>query len=524
MQRRTFLATTAAALASPALATAQGRRVLRFIPQADLAVLDPIWTTAHVTRNHGYLVWDTLYGWDSGFVARPQMVEGHVVENEGKLWKLTLRPGLVFHDGEPVRARDCVASLQRWAKRDNWGRLLMTGTDELSVADDRTIVFRLRRPFPQLPDALGKATNNIAFIMPERLAATDPFKQVPEFVGSGPFRFKADERVPGASVVYERFDRYVPRPDGTPDWTAGPKVVNFDRVEWTTQTDPSTAAGALRSGEADWWELPPPDLLPLLRSDRGLRVDVQDPTGFIGIFRMNHLQPPFDNPAIRRALFGAVDQREVLLAAAGDDPAMWQDKVGYFCPGTPMASTVGMEALTSPRDMAKVRTDLKSAGYAGEKIVLLGATDIPILKAVADVTNDFLVKAGLNVDYVATDWGTVVQQRTRKEPADTGGWHCYSNWTGGVDQITPLTHTNLWVGANAAPGWPNSPRLEELAADWLAAADQAAQQRVAADIQLQAFMDVPYIPLGQVAAPTAFRTDLRGTMKGFPVFWGLSRG
>ncbi|MBV8426657.1 MAG: ABC transporter substrate-binding protein, partial [Hyphomicrobiales bacterium] len=162
MKRRTFLASALAAttLGAPSLAASPASRVLKFIPQADLAVLDPIWSTVYVTRNHAYLIFDTLYGWDASFQAKPQMVEGHSVENDGKLWRLTLRPGLRFHDAEPVLARDCVASLQRWSKRDNYGRMLMAATDELSAPDDRTLVFRLRQPFPQLPDALGKATNN----------------------------------------------------------------------------------------------------------------------------------------------------------------------------------------------------------------------------------------------------------------------------------------------------------------------------------------------------------------------------
>ncbi|SED86609.1 peptide/nickel transport system substrate-binding protein [Rhizobiales bacterium GAS191] len=526
MQRRSFLASALAAsatLAAPSLMAAPGSRVLKFIPQADLAVLDPIWTTAYVTRNHAYLVFDTLYGWDSHYRAQPQMVEGHRIEDDGKLWRLTLRPGLRFHDGAPVLARDCVASLLRWSKRDNYGRRLMGATEELSAPDDRVIQFRLRQPFPQLPEALGKATNNMAAIMPARLAATDPFQQVPELIGSGPFRFKADERMPGAHYAYERFAEYQPRPAGVPDWTAGPKIVNFDRIEWQVVSDAATAAAALRLGEFDWWELPSPDLIPMLRANPALKVEVQDPTGFIGIFRMNHLHPPFDNAAIRRALLGAVNQAEFMQAAGGDDPTIWKDGVGYFCPGTPMASTIGIEALTKPRDLAKARDEVKAAGYDGRKIVLLGATDVPILKAAADVTADLMQRLGFNVDYVATDWGTVVQRRTRKDPPEKGGWNLYSNFTGGMDQTTPTTHTNLWSGTNAAPGWPSSVGIEQLSSDWLEAPDQATQARIAAEIQRQAFLDVPYIPLGQIAQPTVYRAGISGVMPGFAVFWNVKR-
>ena len=254
MNRRAFMAASAAALALPAVGRAASRSVIKSIPGNDLTVLDPIWTTSLVTRNHGYLVFDTLYGQtgpEHGYQATPQMAAGHAVEDDGKTWTLTLRDGLVFHDGEPVLARDCVASIRRWGARDAMGQALMRRTDQLSAPNDRTIRFRLDRPFPLLPNALGKASANLCVIMPERLAGTDPFKQVTEMVGSGPFRFKADERVSGARVVYERFTGYKPREDGPVEWTSGPKVAHFDRIEWHTIPDPATAAAALMRGEID---------------------------------------------------------------------------------------------------------------------------------------------------------------------------------------------------------------------------------------------------------------------------------
>ncbi len=529
MKRREFLgasaALAAAPLMAPRLARAQAAKPLRFVPQADLAVLDPIWTPAYVTRHHAYMVFDTLYGQDEQLRPVPQMVAGHEVSDDGLRWKLTLRPGLTWHDGEKVLARDCVASIERWSKRDVYGRTLLAATEELSAPDDRTIQFRLKKPFPQLPMALAKTANNMAAMMPERLARTDPFKQITEMVGSGPYRFLADERVPGARAAYARFGGYVPREGGSPSGTAGPKVAHFERVEWHVMPEPSSAAAALQAGEVDWYELPPPDLLPLLKRDRRVSVEILDKSGYIGCMRMNHLQAPFNNPAIRRAVLGAIVQSDFMQAAAGTDPDFWGEGVGIFCPKTPMASDAGMEALTGPRDVEAAKAAIKAAGYNGETVVVLAATDLPILKGVGDVTLDLMQRLGFKVDYQATDWGTVVQRRLSKEAPDKGGWSVLSNFWGGLDQATPATHALLWSnGENASYGWPNSPRIEELRAQWLEAPNLASQQKIAADLQRQAFQDVPYIPLGQYFYATSYRQDLKGVLPGFPVFWNVQRG
>ena len=525
MDRRTFVAgTAAAALARPALAQQANSRTLRFIPQADLTVLDPMWTTAYVTRNHGFMVYDTLFGQNGRYEPSPQMLEGFVAEPDGMRWTLKLRDGLRFHDGEPVLAKDCVASLNRWGKRDAFGGALMAATDELSAPDDKTIVLRMKRPFPLLPAALAKTPGYLPVIMPERLAKTDAMTQVTEMVGSGPYRFKADERVPGAKAIYEKFAGYVPRGSGTTDWTSGPKVAHFERVEWTTIPDPTTAAQALINNEQDWWDYATADLMGLLARSRGVKVVVQEPSGQIGILRFNHLQPPFDNPAIRRAMLGAVSQEDIVTAVVGTDKAMWNTGVGYFCPGTPMASQVGMEALNSPRDMGKVRAALKAAGYNNERVVLMAATDFPVLKAMADVTADMFKQAGLNVDYQATDWGSVVTRRGKKDPVANGGWSAFCTAWAGTDHLNPAGHLSIRAnGDQAWFGWPNDPKLEALRESWFTAPNVAAQAAICADMQKQAFESVPYIPTGQYLQPTAYRTSLEGVLPGFALFWNVKR-
>jgi peptide/nickel transport system substrate-binding protein len=522
VRRRGFLG-AAGALAAPSLVRAEATRVLKFIPQSDVTVLDPIFTTAYVTRNHGYLVFDTLFGQDGNYRPTLQMLEAAVTENDGRQWRLTLRQGLMFHDGTPVLARDCVASLKRWMKRDAFGGALAEVTDELSAADDRVILFRLRKPFPLLPDALGKTSTLMPAIMPERLAGTDAFKQVTEMVGSGPYRFKRDERVVGSRAVYERFDGYVPRTGGNPDWTSGPKVAHFDRVEWLVIPDESTAAAALQTGEADWWEYPTVDLLPLLAKNPKVRTRIPDMTGSICFARLNHLHPPFDNPDIRRALLGAVNQADFMTAVAGPERRMWREGVGVFCPDTPMANDAGLEVLTGKRDMAAVRAAIAAAGYRGEPAAVLSASDFPFRRALAEVGADMLTKAGLKVDLQSVDWGTLVQRRESKAPVSQGGWSMIITNLSGVDLATPAGHAFRGTGPKAWFGWPTSPKIEELRGAWLDAPDVASQRRLCIEIQRQFWVDVPHIPVGQYYQPTTFRSDLTGMQDGFAMFWNIRR-
>jgi peptide/nickel transport system substrate-binding protein len=519
MRRRTLLA-AAAALAAPATVRAASATTLKIVPASDLAALDPVWTTAPVVRNHGYMVFDTLYATDSELRIQPQMAAGHVVENDGRQWTITLRDGLRFHDGEPVLARDATASIRRFAARDSFGETLMAATDELSAPDDRTIRFRLKRPFPLLPNALGKPAP-MPCIMPERLALTDPSKQVTEMVGSGPYRFLLDERVSGSSVAYCRFEGYKPREGGEASFTAGPKRAQFDRVEWKVIPDASTKANALINGEVDWVETPSTDLLGLLRASRRVVVARSALAGDLAVMVLNHTQPPFDNPAIRRALLAAFSQTDFMQAAIGDDRSLWSDQVGIFNPGAPMESRAGLEVMTGPRDLARARRDIEAAGYKGEQAVLLGAVDLPLEKSYSTVAADVLKQLGLNVNLLSIDWGTTVQRRASKQPISAGGWSAFFTnltWTNNFD---PASHLGLRGGKAAWFGWPTMPRMEALRAQWFEASDTAAQKAICAEMERQFWIDVPYVPLGAVALPTAYSTTLTtprsGILQGYDV-------
>jgi len=527
MQRRSFLAISAAALAMPSVARGEKNSALKYIPYGDLGTVDPIWTPYTVTRCHGFMVYDTLYGQTGpaqGFAAKPQMVAGHTIEDDGKTWRLTLRDRLTFRDGTKVLARDCVASIRRWGVRDTFGQTLMQRTDDLTAPDDRTIVFRLNKPFALLPDALGKFSANMCAVMPERLAGTDPFKQITEVIGSGPFRFNAEERMQGSLYVYERFTDYKPREDGETDFLSGPKIVHFDRVEWHIIPDQGTGTAALQAGEVDWQEAPVNDLVPLLRRDKRITVQRGGSLGWGWGLRPNQLFPPFDNAAIRRALLGGIDQTECMTAAMGTDPAGWQAPTGFFPAGSPMGNDVGMAVLTGPRDLAKVRKDLEAAGYRGEKMVVIAAGEGMYQKAISDVIVEMLQKVGMSVDYQVMDYTSYVPRRASKKPPDTGGWNLLITAAPGLDQLTPATHWMLrGNGEQAAYGWPSSLKLEALRDQWFDAPDIATQKRICAEIQAQAFIDLPYLPLGTHFPPTAYRSDLAGVMDGQSIFWNVRR-
>ena len=528
MLRRTLLTGAAAAMAAPlarpALAQPANARTLRFVPQADLTVLDPVFTTAYVTRHHALMIYDQLYGLDSKLQPQPQMVEGHEAAADGLSWRFRLREGLLFHDGEPVRGRDCIASIRRWAQRDALGQVLLARTAEMTTPDDRSFVIRLNKPFGPMLETLAKIGPSALFIMPERIAAGDANAQIRETIGSGPFRFVGNERVVGARVVYEKNPAYRPREGGTADWAAGPKQVHFDRVEWTVMPDPGTAAAALRNNEVDWWENPPNDLVPVLRRSRDIALKRGNPLGTFGTGIFNTLHPPFDKPAVRRAVLRAMSQQDFMTAAAGADPSLWNDKAGVFTPGTPLATDVGMEAITGPRDIERSRKEIRDAGYNGETVVLMSASDQPVLAALGEVGHDLLRRLGMTVDFRVADWGTVVQRRASKEAPDKGGWSMFHTTWNGLDGINPGVMQYIRAnGAQAWFGWPDVPKLDALRLGWFDAPDLAAQRKVAGEIQQVVFEEAPYLPTGQYFASTAWRKTITEPISETIAFWGVQR-
>jgi len=529
MDRRRLLQGSAAALGAgtlPRFAIGQtaAARTLRFVPHANLAVLDPVWTTAYITRNYSFLVFDTLFGIDGRFQPQPQMAEGLAWDGDGKVATITLRAGLKFHDGSTVTAADVVASLARWMKRHPTGQRIDGLTEALVALDDRRVRFRLKAPFPTLAAALGTVVSPIPVIMPERLAKTDPFQQVREVVGSGPYRFKADEFNSGSLIVFERFADYQPTPAAGQGLLAGPKVGHFDRIEWRIIVDAATAAAAIQNGEIDWFENPPPEIQELLRRNRQVKVEPLDRLPLTGIMRFNHLHPPFNDKRIRQAILPAVDQADHMISIVGTDKELYQTAVGVFTPGTPLASDAGLEPLTSPRSLDTAKRLLREAGYTNQLIRLLGPTDIQAPAAMSAVAADMFRKLGVNLDFVQMDWGTTVQRRASREPLEKGGWSALCTSFTAYDFLDPAGHFPLRAnGAGAWFGWPDVPRLEALRSDWFEAPDLAAQQRIAQEIQRVAMDEVIYVPCGSYLSLTAVRRNLADRVMGPPIFWNLKR-
>jgi len=527
MTRREFaIATGAASLAGfglSARARAADTKTLHFIPQTDVQVLDPIWTTAYVTRNHGYMVFDTLFAIDSKFKPHPQMVEGFEVSSDKLNYSFVLRDGLKFHDGQPVRGTDCVASIKRWMARDALGQTLATVVADMKGGDDKNFSIHLKEPFPLLIDGLAKVSSLAPFMMPERLANTDPYQQVTEMIGSGPFKFVKEEHQPGNLVVYVKNTDYVPRSE-PPDWASGGKVVKVDRVEWHVVPDVATKTAAMQNGEDDWWENPPADVWPVLEANADVALAPLDPLGGTGCLRFNFLYPPFDNVKMRQAVMMVTSQADNMTAYVGD-PKNWKICPSFFTCGTPMANNAGSEALTGKRDFEAAKKLVAEAGYKDEKIVLLDAVDQPLIHAEALVTTEALKKLGLNIEYVASDWGTVVTRRASKKLPAEGGWNMFETGWVGTDTLDPSTNVMLRAnGEKAWFGWPSDDKLEQLRMEWINATDSEARQEIAAKIQERAFAFVPYVPTGQFFTKTALRKNIKGYMSAPAIFmWNIEK-
>ncbi len=525
--KRPSIASTLSVLALSAALTSQAMaagKTITAVMHSDLRVIDPGLTTAYITRDHGYMVYDTLLATDANFKIQPQMADWKVSDDK-LTYTFTLRDGLKWHDGTPVTAEDCVASLKRWGKNDGMGQKLMDFTASLEATDAKTITLKLKEPYGLVLESIGKPSSLVPFMMPKRLAETPPGKAIAEQIGSGPFKFVQAEFQPGVKAVYEKNTDYVPRKEA-PSWTSGGKVVKVDRVEWVTMPDAQTAVNALQSGDIDFLENPSFDLLPALEGDKNIKVETLNKFGFQTLGRMNFLYPPFDNVKVRRAAFLAMSQKPVLDALVGN-PKYYKVCGAVFICGTPLASDVGSETLVKGNGMAEAKKLLAESGYDGTPVALMAPGDVVTLKAQPIVAAQMLREAGFKVDVQATDWQTVVTRRASQKPPKEGGWNMFfTNWVS-ADVANPVA--NVSVGGRGKNGgwfgWPEDAKIEQLRDAFARASSLDEQKKIAADIQRENYDQVIYIPLGQYLIPSAWRKSITGVLDGpaTPIFWNVEK-
>ena len=497
-------------------------QTLKMVAHSDLKVLDPIWTTAFITRNHGYMIYDVLFAEDENLKVQPQMVDKYEVSPDKLTWKFTLRDGLEWHDGKPVTSEDCIASIKRWGARDSLGQQLMKSVGEMKVVDDKTFTMVLKEPFGLVLEALGKPSSNVPFMMPKRVAETDPFKQIDDYTGSGPFIFKKDEWKPGEKVVYVKNPKYKPRSE-PPSMLAGGKVVNVDRVEWIAISDPLTAVNALQQGEIDLVESPVPDLFPMLKEDKNIELFGWNALGSQIIMRFNHLHPPFNNVKARQAAMYAIAQEDFLRAQVGD-PSIYRVCNAPLICGSPYEKSYG-DLLIKP-DYEKARQLLKESGYDGKPIVMMQATDLQSANQLPPVGKQALEKVGFKVDLQAMDWQTVVSRRAKKDPPDKGGWDIFYTTTVSIGTENPASNSFTSGGCEKAWfGWPCDPEMEKLRTAYARETDPAKQKQLALAVSDRVMDQATYIVLGQYKAFGAYRKDrIAGWLAGpVPVMWNIRK-
>jgi peptide/nickel transport system substrate-binding protein len=510
-----------AALALPAPALAAGKTITA-VMHADLRT-PGMMTTAYIVRDFGYMVYDTLLAQDANFKIQPQMAE-YKISDDKLTYTFTLRDGLKWHDGTPVTAEDCVASLQRWGKADGMGQKLMDFTASIEATDPKTITLKLKEPYGLVLDSIGKPSSLVPFMMPKRLAETPPGTPVPELIGSGPFKFVQAEFQPGVKAVFEKNKDYVPRKE-PPSWTSGGKVVKVDRVEWITMADAQTAVNALQSGDIDFMEAPSFDILPVLEANPDIKVETLNKLGNQTMGRMNFLIPPFDNVKVRRAALLAMNQKDVLDALVGN-PKYYEICGALFVCGTPLATDVGSESIVKGNGMAEAKKELAESGYDGTPVVIMAPGDVTVLKAQPIVAAQLMKEAGFKVDVQATDWGTVISRRTNQKPVKEGGWNIFfTNWVG-ADLVNPIV--NFGIGGQGKKGWfgwAEDAKIEKLKDDFARASTLDEQKKIATAIQQEAYDQVIYVPLGQFTLPSAWRKSLTGVLDGpaTPIFWNIDK-
>ena len=508
------------AVAAPALA----QKTITIVPHSNLAILDPIWTTAYMSRNHGYMIYDTLFGTDDHSKIQPQMVDSWKVSADKKVWDFKLREGLEFHDGAPVTGEDVAASLERWGKRDAMGGALMTFVDKIEATGKDSFRITLKQPCGFVLEALGKPSSNVPFIMPKRVADTPADKQISDYTGSGPYIFVKDEFKPGDKAVYLKNAKYRPRKEPA-SGTAGGKQVHVDKVVWNLALrDSQSQVSALTKGEIDILELVPFEHYEALLKEKSVHV-IKPKIGLQYMCRFNHLLPPFNKVEVRRAALAAFDQSQFLRAQVGVKE-LYHTCPSMFTCGTPYASNAGSDILTKA-GIKQAQELLKKSGYDGTPVVVMKPTDLASIDKLPEVAAQLMRQAGFKVDLQAMDWQTLVSRRAKKDPVSQGGWNMFCTAWVAPDIWNPIVNAALPARGAATPwfGWPEDPKLEDLRRQFMGETDEAKKKQLAAEVQAEAFAIATHAPLGEYVQPAATRANIKGLIDAglVNVYWNISK-
>ncbi|MER9871365.1 ABC transporter substrate-binding protein [Mesorhizobium sp. M0136] len=516
ISRRTLIKAGIAAgtaLSIPSVVRAQtassGARTVHMGLGGDLSGFDPIFSTGTEVADHGTAIYETLFALDSKFMPQPQMVGKWHVSEDKKTYTFELRDGLAWHDGTPVTAADCVASIRRWAQVAAGGQLIMERASDISNKDDKTFTIALKEPLGFLIDFLADVVPPIPFIMREKDASRPASEQVTTKIGSGPFKFNEDLARPGASYTYDRDEKYVPRKERS-DGLAGGKIVNVDRVVWNVIADRQTAIAALQAGEIDYYGSPPSDLYPLIESDPNLQLDILDKGGRDVILRMNFLQPPFDNVKARQAMLHLMDQGALMRAGVAD-PKYIKPVTSIFGQDTPLSNDENTGWYKKGGDPEKAKQLFQEAGYAGEKIVILDPTDWPLVDNISQFLAASLRKVGINAELAPMTWAALTSRRANKGPVENGGWNVHITDDSEYSLGNPLTNTVLAAnGDKAWYGWPKNDEYEALRVKMAQVATLDERKALARKMQGIWWDFVGDLRLGKSVNPIVRRKTLTG--------------
>lgn len=513
---------TALSFAAASVGTTVQAQTITAVMHAPLRAVDPVISTAYILRNYGYMVYDTLLARDAQGVAQPQMASWRV-SDDGKTYTFTLREGLKWHDGSPVTAQDCIASIQRWSQVDKMGQIMASLLSDMHEIDANSFAMTFKAPTDIAIRALSKPSGVAAFMMPKAVAQTPSGQAITSTVGSGPFKFNAEQYRPGVQAVFVKNTDYVPRSEPS-SGLAGAKVVNVDAVKWVTMPDPMTAVNALLSGEVDFIEQTPHDLLPLVENTPGIRTTVFKKQGNQNVVRLNFLYPPFDNLQIRQAALLALGQQPLLDAQIGHNSPYARTCPSAFGCNSANASDYAADKITVAQP-EKAKALLKEAGYDNTPVVLLHGTDLLNVAPMGPVFAQQLREAGFNVQMISMDWASVVARRASKAPPSAGGWNIFSTYNVLPDVENPLGFVAVAAGGDSAWfGWPNVPAIEQAREKLALASSPEEAKALDQDIQRLAIDNVVLIPMGEFDNVTTSSTKLSGQVDAeAPVFWNVTK-